>query len=69
MKSTGPVFGLSKGLKMQTNSKNCEQRITNFAKTQISEAIKNISFYLTNKYFLFQFLFIPIQLKLCGVNK
>ena len=35
---------------MQKNSKNYEQEITNIAKTQISEANKNISYYLNIMY-------------------
>ena len=40
---------------MQKNSKNYEQQIANTAKTQISEAIKIISFYLKIRYFYFFF--------------
>ena len=45
-----------------------EQQITNIAKTQFSEAIKIMSYYL-NIMFLFQFLIILIQLKLSRMNK
>ena len=43
------------GLKKQKNSKNYEQQITNVRKTQISKAIKIISYYLIfiNLYFNF----------------
>ena len=62
MKPMGPVFGWTKPderTKMQENSKNCKQ----FAKTQITEAIKIISYYLNIMNFDFIFLILT-QLKL-----
>ena len=41
------------GLKMQKNSKNYEQQITNIAKTEISEAIKINCYYLNIMYLYF----------------
>ena len=54
--------------KAEKNSKTYEQQITNIAKLQISEAIKIISYYL-NALFLFQLLFILLQLKLSQMKK
>ena len=50
----------------QKNSKNYEQQIANIAKTQISEVIKIISFYLNIRFF--QLLYTKFQLKLFWMN-
>ena len=47
---------------MQKNSKNYKQQITNIAKTQITEAINIISFYLNFIYF-FQFRIVLFRKK------
>ena len=42
---------------MKKNSKNYEQKITNIAKTQISEAIKISFYYLKIMFFFFKFFY------------
>ena len=58
-----PVFGYTKPWKRTKDTEKFKKNYKQFAKTQIIEAIKIISYYLNNTSFYFSF-FILIQLNL-----